>query len=71
MHTPIVFDGRNLFDPNTMRDLGFQYYPIGRPPTKANNNRLINRLVSIEVGDSPRHIPGDNTRTGSAKAVAS
>jgi UDPglucose 6-dehydrogenase len=36
MHTPIVFDGRNLFDPNTMTDLGFQYYPIGRPPTKAN-----------------------------------
>src|ERR1700716_3468333 len=31
MHTPIVFDGRNLFDPATMRDLGFQYYAIGRP----------------------------------------
>jgi UDPglucose 6-dehydrogenase len=36
MHTPIVFDGRNLFDPNMMRDLGFQYYPIGRPPIEAN-----------------------------------
>jgi UDPglucose 6-dehydrogenase len=35
MHTPIVFDGRNLFDPATMRDLGFQYYAIGRPLTKA------------------------------------
>src|ERR1700704_1725783 len=35
MHTPIVFDGRNLFDPTTMRDLGFQYYAIGRPLTKA------------------------------------
>jgi UDPglucose 6-dehydrogenase len=35
MHTPIVFDGRNLFDPVTMRDLGFQYYGIGRPLTKA------------------------------------
>ncbi|MGA8479933.1 MAG: UDP-glucose/GDP-mannose dehydrogenase family protein [Chthoniobacterales bacterium] len=34
MHTPIVFDGRNLFDPATMRDLGFQYYGIGRPLTK-------------------------------------
>src|SRR5258707_11587460 len=30
MHTPIVFDGRNLFDPATMRDLGFQYFGIGR-----------------------------------------
>ena len=36
MHTPIVFDGRNLFDPATMRNLGFQYYGIGRPLTKAN-----------------------------------
>jgi UDPglucose 6-dehydrogenase len=35
MDTPIVFDGRNLFDPATMRDLGFQYYGIGRPLTKA------------------------------------
>ncbi len=35
MHTPIVFDGRNLFDPATMRDLGFQYYAIGRPLTRA------------------------------------
>jgi UDPglucose 6-dehydrogenase len=30
MHTPIVFDGRNLFDPITLRDLGFQYFGIGR-----------------------------------------
>jgi UDPglucose 6-dehydrogenase len=34
MHTPIVFDGRNLFDPATMRDLGFHYYAIGRPLAK-------------------------------------
>ncbi len=30
MHTPIVFDGRNLFDPATMRELGFRYHGIGR-----------------------------------------
>jgi UDPglucose 6-dehydrogenase len=35
MHTPIVFDGRNLFDPATMRDLGFQYFGIGRPLANA------------------------------------
>lgn len=32
MHTPLVFDGRNLFDPRTMKDLGFRYYGIGRAP---------------------------------------
>jgi UDPglucose 6-dehydrogenase len=30
MHTPIIFDGRNLFDPETMKKLGFRYYGIGR-----------------------------------------
>lgn len=31
MHTPLVFDGRNFFDPATMRELGFNYRGIGRP----------------------------------------
>ncbi|MBU3664811.1 MAG: UDP-glucose/GDP-mannose dehydrogenase family protein [Chthoniobacterales bacterium] len=30
MHTPLVFDGRNLFDPRTMKELGFRYSGIGR-----------------------------------------
>jgi UDPglucose 6-dehydrogenase len=32
MTTPIVFDGRNLFDPATMGKLGFHYQSIGRNP---------------------------------------
>jgi len=34
MTTPIVFDGRNLLDPETMGRLGFQYYSIGRASVK-------------------------------------
>ena len=30
MRTPIIFDGRNLLDPETMRQFGFHYYSIGR-----------------------------------------
>jgi UDPglucose 6-dehydrogenase len=31
MHTPLVFDGRNFFDPATMAELGFTYRAVGRP----------------------------------------
>jgi UDPglucose 6-dehydrogenase len=30
MTTPIIFDGRNMFNPETMRQLGFRYHSIGR-----------------------------------------
>ncbi|HEX3817383.1 MAG TPA: UDP-glucose/GDP-mannose dehydrogenase family protein [Chthoniobacterales bacterium] len=35
MHTPMIFDGRNLYDPETMQKLGFHYTSIGRPRTKS------------------------------------
>jgi UDPglucose 6-dehydrogenase len=31
LNAPVVFDGRNLFEPRKMRELGFEYYSIGRP----------------------------------------
>ena len=34
MHTPLIFDGRNLFDPATMRSFGFTYHAVGRPDGK-------------------------------------
>jgi UDPglucose 6-dehydrogenase len=34
MRTPIVFDGRNLLDPETMGRLGFHYHSIGRVSVK-------------------------------------
>jgi UDPglucose 6-dehydrogenase len=30
LNTPVIFDGRNIYDPNHMRSLGFSYYGIGR-----------------------------------------
>jgi UDPglucose 6-dehydrogenase len=30
LKSPVVFDGRNIYSPETMRGLGFQYFSIGR-----------------------------------------
>jgi UDPglucose 6-dehydrogenase len=30
MKNPVVFDGRNLYEPLAMRELDFEYFPIGR-----------------------------------------
>jgi UDPglucose 6-dehydrogenase len=30
MRRPVIFDGRNLWEPERMRRLGFEYYSIGR-----------------------------------------
>lgn len=35
MAAPVVFDGRNLYDPQQMREAGFTYYSIGRVPVMA------------------------------------
>ena len=31
LKTPVLFDGRNLYDPQLVRDSGLEYNPIGRP----------------------------------------
>jgi UDPglucose 6-dehydrogenase len=32
MRRPVIFDGRNLWEPGRMRQLGFEYYGMGRKP---------------------------------------
>ncbi|MDX1739824.1 MAG: UDP binding domain-containing protein, partial [Rhodothermales bacterium] len=32
LKNPVIFDGRNLYAEETMREAGFEYHSIGRPP---------------------------------------
>ena len=32
---PVIFDGRNLYDPALMKALEFTYYSVGRRPVHA------------------------------------
>lgn len=34
LNSPVVFDGRNIFDPEQMGKMGFEYYSIGRKDVK-------------------------------------
>ncbi len=34
LNRPVIFDGRNLYKPERMQDLGFDYISIGRKPVK-------------------------------------
>jgi UDPglucose 6-dehydrogenase len=30
MNSPVIFDGRNLYNPRKLKELGFEYFPFGR-----------------------------------------
>jgi len=35
---PVIFDGRNLYEPEAMAELGIDYYAIGRPHVELDRN---------------------------------
>jgi UDPglucose 6-dehydrogenase len=41
LKSPIIFDGRNLFEPARMREAGFEYYSIGRKAVRPAGARVV------------------------------
>jgi UDPglucose 6-dehydrogenase len=40
MKSPVIFDGRNIYDPSVLRAAGFTYYCIGKAPVGLDSARL-------------------------------
>jgi UDPglucose 6-dehydrogenase len=39
MRQPVIFDGRNLYEPRRMKAAGFTYYSIGRPMVRPDDGQ--------------------------------
>lgn len=51
LDTPVVFDGRNLFDPAAMQQAGIEYYGIGRGATQREALRHNGQMDHAIVAD--------------------
>ena len=47
---PVIFDGRNVYDPRSLSDLGFTYHSIGRPSWSAST-RDVPPVTADAAGD--------------------
>ncbi|WHX40381.1 UDP-glucose/GDP-mannose dehydrogenase family protein [Mesobacillus sp. AQ2] len=50
MRTPLVFDGRNIYKVEEMKDAGVEYHSIGRPPATRESVKESKKLVSEVIG---------------------
>jgi UDPglucose 6-dehydrogenase len=54
MARPLILDGRNLWDPERLRRLGFEYHSIGRAPVSpAGKPSPISLIASQELAVIP------------------
>ncbi|MFZ5558117.1 MAG: UDP-glucose dehydrogenase family protein [Pseudomonadota bacterium] len=45
----VVFDGRNLYEPEVLQRYGLEYYPVGRPAVRARPEPARSHLVTATI----------------------
>ena len=51
MKSPVIYDGRNMYEPLTIEEAGFDYYPIGRKNTATiESPSLVPTSTEFEMG---------------------
>ncbi|MGB9979581.1 UDP-glucose dehydrogenase family protein [Methanobacterium sp.] len=48
MNIPLIIDGRNIFDPEVIKNKEFDYYSIGRDPVKSDNEEYFEYIIKKE-----------------------
>jgi len=46
MRRCVIFDGRNIYELALMRELGFTYYSVGRPPIRSGRNNCSGDILA-------------------------
>ena len=49
MRTPLIYDGRNIYDVQVMQEVGIEYHSIGR---KSTSRDRMKELDSVELQTS-------------------
>ena len=49
LRDPVVFDGRNLYDPGVMSNHGLEYFAIGRSNVGAGENQVRGSALADAV----------------------
>ncbi len=44
MRTPLIYDGRNIYDVQAMQEAGIEYHSIGRKSTNRDRMKELNNI---------------------------